>query len=155
MTNHGVDRKAGETKAETTPETMKRLLPREPCLTRGELLSIVLERDVEAPDDENAWIVVLACPGDVPKHLGSGYLHAHGCACVTEDRLCDVGWLEEFVSCAGIYPLLEGNLALFIAKGEAFHRLKLKGYMVSERFETMEGTDFDERFEAIHAEALR
>lgn len=130
---------------------MTSLIPREPCLTRGDLLSVVLERDDEAPDDEMAWIVVLACSGNIPTHLGWGYLHIPDCACTTEERLCDVGWLEEFVSCAGTRPLVKAARP-YLHKDTPFHRLYLRGYMVSERFETMEGTDFDERFEVTNAE---
>jgi hypothetical protein len=119
-------------------------------LSRSESLSVVVERDVEDPDDLKAWSVVMACIGtEVPEHLGAGYLHAPDCACVVESfKLCDVGWLEEFVSCAGAFSLLEGVDPLPLG------RLKLMGRLVTERFDGMEGTDYDEWFEVYSAEPL-
>ena len=141
-------------------------------VTRSGLLAIVVERDFEyAPDDKQAWLVVLACDGEtVPKHFGGGYLHVPGCDCMKDDgslgkncgRLCDVGWLKEFVSCVGAWPLVrdiaekEDRAAQEIDRTspDGPIRLRLIGRMVSERFETQEGTDYDERFDVERAEVV-
>lgn len=145
------------------------IFEREDKITKSDLLTVIVEPDTEAPDDKNAWVLVLACQGaGVPVHFGGGYLHPPGCACEKDETLCDVGWLQEFVTCAGTEALISGNEVLVekaafpggvvISYGDSSPlapRLRLTGRMVSEKFEGMEGTDYDERFEVESARIPR
>ena len=143
---------------------MVTLFPQGPPISRSGPLTIVVEADVEASDAMDVWDVVFACIGSaVPPRVGGGYLHESACACRTEiGALCDVGWLEEFVCCAGanalVYDVVEGEKN---TKGHAELpkegpvRLRLVGRMVSERFASTEGVDYDERFEVDCLEVLR
>lgn len=123
-----------------------------PRVSRSDLLTVVVERDLEeSPDDEKAWVVILACEGaEVPEHFGGGYLHPPVCDCeVIQGQLCNVGWLQEFVTSVGAFPLIEDALTPYIDKGPVapFSRFRLTGRMVSERYDSTEGTDYDERFD--------
>src|SRR3990172_8674331 len=103
-------------------------------------LTVVVERDLEeAPDDPNAWVVVRACTFDEPEFFGAGYLHSPSvCACKDPSSLCDIGWLEVFVSCAGAKALTDDVEEDIKSK---LSRMKLRGRMVSERIESIEDTD--------------
>lgn len=109
-------------------------------------LTVVLERDTDEPDNRDAWVVVAAALGDIPRILGAGYLHPPRCACQgPTGALCDVGWLQEFVNCVGAKALVDhGNLEPYPWTKDA-NRLKITGQMVSDCY----NGDCDEWFEPI------
>ena len=133
-------------------------------ISKSGLLSVVVEPDPEAPDDKTAWVLLGACAGPKPpKRLRGGYLHPKDCACRGPfNTLCDVGWLEEFVRSAGVYPLvrriaeIEDQAAKEIDGPASTRpiRLHLAGRLVSESFSCDYGTDYDEHFEAEQAEVF-
>ena len=116
---------------------------KEPRFNRSKILSVVIELDVDEPDEES-WIIVKACEGEMPKHFGGGFLHPPKCEC-NDGRLCDVGWLEEHIACVGTKHLLGDKRP---PEGVEFVRLLLVGRMVSERHDGTDGSEWDEYFEA-------
>ena len=58
------------------------------------------------------------------------------------------------MTCVGVFPLIKGNLTPHLDKNTKFHRLKLTGRMVSERFHTIDSTDYNERFDVETAESV-
>lgn len=118
------------------------ILPLKNRLTKSRLLTVVLERD---PDCEGEWLVVEAYDAErLGEARKSRFHHAPDCACKEQGRLCDIGWLEEFVSCVGTKPLIRDANPPSVASTVQFN-----GRMVSERFESIEGVDYDERFEVL------
>ena len=115
----------------------------------SDLLSVVIERDLEEnPDDSNAWVVVRASTFPMPDILCAGYVHEPNCFCYNESaaRLCDIGWLEEFVRQVGAKALLPDESM------EPRTKLLLTGRMVSEQTGGLDGVDYDEYFDIENIE---
>lgn len=130
------------------------ILPlREPPVSKSAPLEVVLAPDEDEPDNLEAFTVVKAGLAPLPPDAMDGYTHPTGdytlgrsCTARRESRLCDVGWLEEFINCVGTRALVE---SLEVLQEVATKRasLRLLGRMVSKCFHGSEGTDYDEYFE--------
>ncbi len=116
--------------------------------TSTALLDIILERDMEEPDDPHAWLVVHASLAPMPARRRKGYSHEPDCLCrdATSRRLCDVGWLEEFVSQVEAKDLVPEEIP------EGAEKMRLTGRLISVEIGGIEGGDYDEYFEIERAE---
>lgn len=114
-------------------------------VSKSDLLTVTIEFD-----DEWSPIIGAACQGVVPQFDG-GFLHEPHCIC-TIDKLCDIGWLEEFVACAGELVLLD---RVAMQSRQNYRWIILTGRMVAERFESIEfGNDFDEYFDVKNVDIV-
>lgn len=135
------------------------ILPlREPPVSKSALLEVVLEPDEDAPDDPEAFTIAKAGLAPLQPDAMDGYTHPTGdyalgrsCTERRAGRLCDVGWLEEFVNCVGARALVESLEVLQEAAAKRAS-LRLLGRMVSECFHGSEGADYDEYFEVEKVE---
>lgn len=117
--------------------------------THSKQITVSVEPDVESPDEDREWVLTYAHGGNVPVSSGHyeyrGYSHTLDCEC-TKGGLCDLGWLQEYVSCAGVAALLEG-LNEHLSHGTKFTGLKLIGHMVSSESDSYECINYEEHFE--------
>ena len=116
------------------------LLPKEPRVSRSQLLTVQLRVDVTPADAEYD-----ACTDYTIESIEPA------CSCRVEDfyriwnpeRSCDACWLEEVARCIGVQELLIPDLPVL----DASRTIVLRGYMQSERFDSLEGADYEETFE--------
>lgn len=110
----------------------------------SEKLQLIVERD-----GEGDWDILAASYADgsslSPK---DGFRHKRGCACRAKGsrRLCDIGWLEEFLQSVGA-DYFEGiDLEDVLPEGKP-GILVIVGHLESWETNTPDGYDCDEAFE--------
>jgi len=126
---------------------MQKLFNHRNNIGKSKTLVVLLERD-----DDDWWTIssVIEEDNKFVKNNSYYYHHNDNCDCQmsTVPRLCDVGWLEEYISCCGAKSLVPENNA-------QSNVLQLVGRMVSETFNNYEGTDYDEYFEIDSCTVIR